>query len=73
MDPRPAPVEGLPPDDPVARVATGFYNTLVACKSGALYCAGENQNRQCGVDGPKNVHSMRRVEDLRHAHIVQAR
>mmetsp|Transcript_80132 Transcript_80132/g.159910 ORF Transcript_80132/g.159910 Transcript_80132/m.159910 type:complete len:468 (-) Transcript_80132:130-1533(-) len=51
VDPRPLPVEGLPDPrfDPPVAIGAGFYNTLVACRSGALYCSGENQNGQCGV------------------------
>jgi alpha-tubulin suppressor-like RCC1 family protein len=44
----------------------------VACRSGALFCAGENQFRQCGVAGAKNVRTMRRAEDLRGEHIARA-
>ena len=41
----------------------GFYNTFAICQSGELYCAGENQNQQCGT-GPANLTQMTLV-DLR--------
>lgn len=53
VDPHPAPAEGLPlsgeQQEIVQSVAAGFYNTFAICRSGKLYCAGENQNQQCGV------------------------
>ena len=42
------------------------------CRSGALFCAGENQFRQCGVAGAKNVRTMRRAEDLCGERIARA-
>lgn len=71
VDPYPAPVQGLPvpqsssssSEDKVVRVGGGFYNTFAICQSGELYCAGENQNQQCG-NGPANLTKMTRV-DLR--------
>ena len=77
VDPSPRPVEGLPPtstaspndDAEVASIGAGFYNTLVACRSGRLYCSGENGMGQCGRkagDGAKNLHRMHLVEELDH-------
>jgi alpha-tubulin suppressor-like RCC1 family protein len=63
VDPYPRPVEGLPTNDPIKSIAAGFYNTLAVCKSGKLYCAGENQNQQCGY-GPRNLHTMTRVNEV---------
>ena len=67
VDPYPAPVQGLPQssssEDKVVNLGGGFYNTFAICQSGELYCAGENQNKQCG-DGPANLTQMTRV-DLR--------
>ena len=73
VDPVPRPVEG---DDNythehVERVGSGFYNTLAMCRSGALYCAGENQNRQCGVmGGTNNIFKMSRVIEVKDKHVV---
>lgn len=63
VDPTPAPVVGIPATETVAQIGAGFYNTLATCRSGALYCAGENQNQQCG-SGPKNLLKMTRVKEL---------
>jgi alpha-tubulin suppressor-like RCC1 family protein len=69
----PRPVEG---DDNythehVERVGSGFYNTLAMCRSGALYCAGENQNKQCGVmGGTNNIFKMSRVIEVKEKHVV---
>lgn len=63
VDPTPAPVVGIPATETVSQIGAGFYNTLATCRSGALYCAGENQNQQCG-SGPKNLLKMTRVKEL---------
>jgi alpha-tubulin suppressor-like RCC1 family protein len=63
VDPIPAPAEGLPTRESVASIAAGFYNTLVTCKSGSLYCAGENQNQQCGQGAP-NLQSLTKVKEV---------
>lgn len=62
--PTPKQVEGIPPSEKVTGIAAGFYNTLALCKSGALYCAGENQNGQCLNMGETNLRKMTAV-DLR--------
>ena len=59
----PAAVEGIPSNEDVERIGAGFYNTLASCRSGNLYCAGENQNLQCGT-GLKNLRQMTRVEEV---------
>ena len=64
VESEPGPVEGLPKFDPVKSIGAGFYNTLVACKSGKLFCAGENQNQQCGA-GASNLRRMTEVAELR--------
>jgi alpha-tubulin suppressor-like RCC1 family protein len=63
VDPEPKPVVGIPANEHVKRIGAGFYNTLAICKSGSLFCAGENQNQQCGA-GPKNLFEMTRVEEV---------
>ena len=68
-DPVPEEVHGLPTDNDVTAIGGGFYNTWATCKSGAAYCAGENQNRQCG-EGPNNLHVMTRVQELSGHHVV---
>ena len=69
VDPNPRPVEGLPSEDPVISIASGFYNTFAVCQSKLLYCAGENQNQQCG-QGPKNLTTMTRVSELKNVEQV---
>ena len=72
VDPAPAAARGLPPAaerDPPVHLGAGFYNTLVACRSGRLYCSGENQHGQvssvcggmCAVD-KMNEQMMRAVD-----------
>ena len=74
VDPHPQPVEGIDASEEVTDIGASFYNTLVSCKSGALYCSGENQNLQCGLaNGQKNLHRMERVEELIDTHIVKSR
>lgn len=63
VDPDPKPVHGIPSDETVQSVGAGFYNTLAICRSGGLYCAGENQNLQCG-NGPKNLNQMTKVSEV---------
>jgi alpha-tubulin suppressor-like RCC1 family protein len=70
VDPIPAPAEGLPTRETVASIAAGFYNTLVTCKSGSLYCAGENQNQQCG-QGPANLQSLTKVKEVKDVEQVE--
>jgi alpha-tubulin suppressor-like RCC1 family protein len=72
VDPKVREVEGLPKDDAVKAIAAGFYNTLVACKSGSLFCSGENQNQQCGNKGKNNLRTMHRISELSGEKIVQA-
>ena len=59
----------------VAFIGAGFYNTLVACrKSGALFCAGENVNKQCGEQGgKKNLDKMQMVDEVAKQHVLLAR
>lgn len=66
VDPALGEVEGLPADgrDAVHKIGAGFYNTLVASKSGHLFCSGENQNAQCGNEGVDNLRVMTRVREL---------
>jgi alpha-tubulin suppressor-like RCC1 family protein len=70
VDPIPAPAEGLPTRETVASIAAGFYNTLVTCKSGSLYCAGENQNQQCG-QGLSNLQSLTKVKEVKDVEQVE--
>ena len=72
VDPVAREVEGLPKDDTVKAIAAGFYNTLVACKSGSLFCSGENQNQQCGNKGKNNLRTMHEISELSGENIVQA-
>jgi alpha-tubulin suppressor-like RCC1 family protein len=65
VDPTPALVAGIPSTETVEKIGSGFYNTLAACQSGALYCAGENQNLQCGnSSGLKNLREMTIVKEV---------
>jgi len=64
VDPTPKPVVGLPQTESISSISAGFYNTLVACKSGKLYCAGENQNQQCGNPDTKNLQTMTLVDGV---------
>jgi len=73
VDPVPRPVEGdiNYKHEHIESIGSGFYNTLVLCRSGALYCAGENQNRQCGsMGGHNNILKMSRVTEVKDQHIV---
>lgn len=63
VDPNPKPVQGLPPSFEIKHVGSGFYNTFAVGKDGTLWCAGENQNEQCGK-GLKNLHKMTRVSEV---------
>lgn len=60
VDPIPRKVTGIPSHEKVTDIGSGFYNTLAIGRSGNLYCAGENQNQQCGR-GPRNLMNMTRV------------
>ena len=71
VDARPAPVEGLDAADEVRAIGAGFYNTLAACASGKLFCAGENQNEQCGR-GAANLRTMVEVAELRGTAVAAA-
>ncbi|GMH96306.1 hypothetical protein TrVE_jg3718 [Triparma verrucosa] len=71
VDPDPKEVEGLFMETPI-QIGAGFYNTYVTTKSGKLYCAGENQNRQCGREKPTNVRTMLRATDLKEEKIKAA-
>jgi len=64
----PAPVKGIEPSEgKVAAIGAGFYNTFaIVGLSGLLYCAGENQNKQCG-EGPRNLREMVRVKEIEDA------
>jgi len=57
------PVQGLPKNDTVTTIGAGFYNTFAICQSGKLFCAGENQNNQCGA-GPNNLYRMTHVQEI---------
>ncbi|KAG7371989.1 chromosome condensation regulator RCC1 [Nitzschia inconspicua] len=63
VDPIPKEVTGIPLHETVKSIGAGFYNTLAVCRSGYLYCAGENQNEQCGK-GPENLYNMTRVKEV---------
>jgi len=64
-DPAPAPVQGLNScEGKISAIGAGFYNTFaIVGSSGSLYCAGENQNKQCG-EGPRNLREMVRVKEI---------
>lgn len=66
VDPKPAPVQGIAPDEgKVTAIGAGFYNTFaIVGPSRRLYCAGENQNKQCG-EGPRNLREMVRVNEIK--------
>lgn len=56
----------------IAKIGAGFYNTFAVCRDeGRLYCAGENQNRQCGA-GPKNLRSLALVAEVEDRGVVVA-
>ena len=65
VDPTPAPIQGIDfGQDKVEAIGAGFYNTFaIVGSSGSLYCAGENQNKQCG-EGPRNLREMVRVKEI---------
>lgn len=63
VDPVPGVAKGIPPDETIRSVAASFYNTLVICKSGSLFCAGENQNQQCG-QGENNLRVLTKVKEV---------
>jgi len=64
VDRHPRPVQGLPPNEVITSIGAAFYNTFAVCQSGKLFCAGENQNQQCG-GGPKNLVRMTEVTEVR--------
>ena len=67
VDLTPAPIQGIDSagqDKKVVAIGAGFYNTFaIVGASGSLYCAGENQNKQCG-EGPRNLREMVRVKEI---------
>ena len=63
VDARPRPVEGLPEGSVAEGVGAAFYNTLVRCRGGGVFCSGENQYGQCGA-GDRNLHAMKRIAEL---------
>ena len=63
VDADPAPAEGLPPSETATGIGGGFYNTFARCKSGKLFCSGENQNQQCGR-GQSNFHRFSHVKEV---------
>ena len=68
IDATPRLVEGLKEEETVESIGASFYNTFVTCKSGTVYCAGENQNMQCGkarnAENSKNLHQMEAINEL---------
>ena len=89
VDPTPRRVVGIPQTEFVSKIGAGFYNTFAICqKSGHLYCAGENQNKQCGSGLPgkngdvgnsgsdsnhiKNLFTMTKVGEMDGEHVDQA-
>jgi alpha-tubulin suppressor-like RCC1 family protein len=67
VDDTPREVTGLRERDVVAcGVGAAFYNTYALCSGGRLWCAGENQNKQCGA-GPENLYEMSEVVEVRSA------
>ena len=89
VDPTPRRVVGIPRTEFVSKIGSGFYNTFAICqKSGNLYCAGENQNKQCGNGLPstngnvgdsdndsnhiKNLFTMTKVGEMDGQHVDQA-
>lgn len=70
VDPQPLPADiKLADSSPgkekakVTKVGAGFYNTFAICNMGKLYCAGENQNKQCG-SGPINLSTLSEVKEV---------
>lgn len=65
IDPTPLPVEGIPSNEEVTKISSGFYSTLAITLSGELYCTGENQNQQCGKQqGAMNLYGLSKVSEL---------
>jgi len=54
----------LAENDQVHKIGAGFYNTFAISQLGSLFCAGENQNQQCGA-GLKNLRKFSRVEEIK--------
>ena len=68
VDSTPQLVEGVGEEEIVKTIGASFYNTFVTCKSGTVYCSGENQNMQCGeaqdANDSKNLHKMEPIREL---------
>ena len=65
VDDTPAAVSGLPASCTPIGIGAAFYNTYVLCKERkGAYCAGENQNGQCGATREQNVHTMSSIPEL---------
>jgi alpha-tubulin suppressor-like RCC1 family protein len=71
IDSIPREVQGIPLEERVNSIGAGFYNTFAACKSGAIFCSGENQNQQCG-DLSANIMKMTRIQELKEKLILHA-
>eukprot|EP00550_Attheya_septentrionalis_P007856 CAMPEP_0198287000 /NCGR_PEP_ID=MMETSP1449-20131203/5953_1 /TAXON_ID=420275 /ORGANISM="Attheya septentrionalis, Strain CCMP2084" /LENGTH=394 /DNA_ID=CAMNT_0043984883 /DNA_START=94 /DNA_END=1278 /DNA_ORIENTATION=- len=67
VDQTPSPALGV--TEPIKSIGSGFYNTFALCKSGKLYCTGENQNRQCG-QGDDNLRQLTHVKEVTNAEQV---
>jgi alpha-tubulin suppressor-like RCC1 family protein len=67
VDQTPSPAIGV--TEPIKSIGSGFYNTFALCKSGKLYCTGENQNRQCG-QGDDNLRQLTHVKEVTNAEQV---
>ena len=71
VDTLPKPVEGIEGKQ-ISHVSSGFYNTFAVAADGELYCAGENQNRQCGIQGGvMNLKKMCLVQELKEKEVVK--
>ena len=65
VDGEPLEMQGLPRAG-VERIGAGFYNTFAIARDGSVFCAGENQNRQCGACGGRaNLFRATLVTELR--------
>jgi alpha-tubulin suppressor-like RCC1 family protein len=71
VDSIPREVQGIPTGERINSIGAGFYNTFAACKSGALFCSGENQNQQCGASS-SNIMKMTRIQELKDKLILHA-
>ena len=71
IDSLPKPVEGLDGKD-IRAISSGFYNTFAVTVAGELYCAGENQNQQCGKqDGIMNLRKMSIVDEFKDRELIR--